>query len=321
MTHCSHKARPTLLVKSGGAEAFPEWQRHFQECAPFIEARSWYDHEVEPQRVEYALVWQPERGRLASYRNLKLILSSAAGVDHITDDPDWPRHVPLLRASTVEAAQRMGEYVSMSALALLKNMPRLISQQRMRKWQPFDTERCATETNIGVLGIGNLGIHCAKMLAGLGFRVSGWSRTQKNLAGIECFVGESGLQHVLTRSNILVCLLPATAETEGILNRASFQRMPQGGCIINVARGAHIDHHDLLEALDSGHLGGAVLDVFEREPLPASNALWAHEKVIMTPHIASIASRRSRAQFFAEQILAQMNGAPLSGAFDPRRGY
>jgi glyoxylate/hydroxypyruvate reductase A len=321
MMACESRTRSLLLVKSGGEEAVPEWRQHFQEFAPELEVRSWNDPDVDRARVHYALVWQPEPGRLASYPNLKLILSSAAGVDHITTDPDWPRGIPLLRASTVESAQRMGEYVCMGALALLKNLPRLIHQQGQRVWQPFDTARCATETTVGLLGLGNLGVHCARMLSGLGFRVCGWSRTSKTVPGVECHVGEDGLQQVLGQSHIIVCLLPATAETAGVLDAEAFNRMPPGGSLINVARGAHVVRADLVQALDSCQLSGAVLDVFEEEPLPVMDAFWRHEKVIVTPHMASIAGRRSRVQFFARQIQAQRAGEPLHDVYDHERGY
>jgi glyoxylate/hydroxypyruvate reductase A len=321
VTSASRPDAPVLLVKSGGEQAVPEWRGLFQAQAPFLEVRSWDDPTVDPARVHYALVWQPEPGRLAGYRNLRLVLSSAAGVDHITADPDWPRHVPVLRASTDESAQRMGEYVCLAALALLKDLPRLVAQQREAHWQPFDTERCALDTGVGILGMGKLGIQCARMLRGLGFSVHGWSRTPKEVAGIHCHAGTDGLDAVLAQSHLLVCLLPATIETTGILDRQVFARMPRGAGLINVGRGAHLVREDLLSALDAGQLGGAVLDVFEQEPLPTDDILWRHPRVLVTPHMASIASRRARVEFFARQIQAQLQGEPLQGAFDPARGY
>lgn len=314
-------ARPILLVKSGGDAALPEWCELFGEFAPFIEVRSWDDCNVDPRRVAYALVWQPEPGRLAVYPNLRLVLSSAAGVDHITNDPAWPSHVPLLRASTDESAQRMGEFVCLAALALLKEFPRLITQQRAGDWQPFDTPRSALETQVGILGLGKLGLRCASMLKGLGFQVSGWSRSVKQIDGVRSHAGDDGLRAMLSRSHILVCLLPSTPETVGILNRQSLALLPPGAGLINVARGSHLVRNDMVEALDSGQLRGAVLDVFDPEPLPPDDPLWRHPRVLVTPHIASIASRRARVEFFCRQIDAQLRKQPLQGVFDPLRGY
>lgn len=314
-------AKPILLVKSGGDVALREWCELFGEFAPFIEVRSWEDRSVDAQRVAYALVWQPEPGRLAGYPNLRLVLSSAAGVEHITHDPAWPKHVPLLRASTDESAQRMGEFVCLAALALLKDLPRLIAQQRAGDWQPFDTPRSALETQVGILGLGKLGLRCASMLKGLGFQVSGWSRSVKQIDGVRSHTGDEGLRAMLSHSHILVCLLPSTPETVGMLHRDSLALLPSGAGLINVARGSHLVRDDLVAALDSGQLCGAVLDVFDPEPLPPDDPLWRHPRVLVTPHMASIASRRARVEFFCRQIDAHLLNQPLQGVFDPLRGY
>ncbi|MBY4598280.1 glyoxylate/hydroxypyruvate reductase A [bacterium BD-1] len=313
--------KPILLVKSGGETALPEWRELFGTYAPFLDVRSWDDISVDPEHVKYALVWQPEPGRLASYPNLRLVLSSAAGVDHITTDPTWPKHLPLLRASTDESAQRMGEYVCLAALALLKDLPRLVKQQTAKDWQPFETVRSAPETQVGILGLGKLGLRCASMLMALGFQVSSWSRSAKRVDGVRSYTGEEGLRTMLLSSHIVVCLLPSTPETAGMLNRDTLALLPEGAGLINVARGSHVVRDDMMAALDSARLSGAVLDVFEQEPLPPDDALWRHPRVLVTPHIASIASRRARVEFFCRQIAAHRENRPLEGVFDISRGY
>ena len=310
-----------LLVNSGGKAAFPEWQAHFAECAPQLDVRWWRDPEVPQDQVAYALVWTPEPGRLAALPALRLILSSAAGVDHVTRDPAWPRHIALVRMGAPEVGQRMGEYVCLGALALLRDLPRAILAQAAAKWERFDAPRTAVETRVGIMGMGNLGVASAIMLRGLGFQVAGWSRGRKAVDGVQSFAGDEELGGFLARTDILVCLLPHTPDTAGILSADLFAQLPRGAGVLNAARGGHLVVPDLLAALDSGQLSGAMLDVFDPEPLPAGSPLWRHPKVIVTPHVASEASRRARAEYVADCIARFERGEALPNLYDPVRGY
>ncbi|MBC7802214.1 MAG: glyoxylate/hydroxypyruvate reductase A, partial [Gemmatimonadaceae bacterium] len=204
-------------MNSGGEAAVAEWQAEFAVSAPNLTVRWLDDPAVRPDDVRYAFVWSPGPGRLAAMPNLRLILSSGAGVDHVTSDPTWPRHVGIVRMGGEETAQRMGEYVCLGALALLRGLPRIIAGQAARRWDSFDSPRTAPETRVGVMGLGNLGAHTAQMLRGLGFQVAGWSRTAKTLPGVECFAGADQRDAFLARTDILVCLLPDTPETRGAL--------------------------------------------------------------------------------------------------------
>ena len=317
-----------LLVKSGGEAAIDEWRSHFAHFATTespeaagLDVRWWNDASVAPEDVAYALVWQPDAGRLAALPNLRLILSTAAGADHITSDPTWPHHVPLIRAVTPEAAQRMGEYVSMASLALLRDLKRSVRQQAERRWHSFETERSATDTCVGILGLGTMGVRSAEMVRGLGFRTIGWSRSRKEIGGVECHAGNDALSGFLAQCDILVCLLPATPETDGILSAERLAMLPRGAALVHVGRGSHMKFDYLRAALDSGHLSGAFVDVFETEPLPADHPAWAHEKIVVTSHNAAIASRRMRARFFAAQIAAFERGETPVGVYDAVRGY
>ena len=322
-------ARPRiLLVKSGGEVAIDEWRSHFAHFAATespeaagLDVRWWNDASVVPGDVAYALVWQPEAGRLSALPNLRLILSAAAGVDHITSDPTWPTHIPVLRAITPEAAQRMGEYVCMACLSLLRDLKRSVRQQALRRWDSFETERSATDTFVGILGLGTMGLRAAEMVRGLGFKTMGWSRNRRIVEGIECRAGNAELPSFLARCDILVCLLPATPETEGLLNAERLGMLPRGAAVVHVGRGSHLRLDDLRAALDAGHLSGAFIDVFEAEPLPADNPAWIHEKIVVTPHNAAVASRRMRARFFAAQIAAYERGEVPMGIYDVARGY
>jgi glyoxylate/hydroxypyruvate reductase len=314
-------AKPILLVKSGGEAAVAEWQGHFAACAPDVEVRGWNDASVAPEDVAYVLVWDPEPGRIARFPNLRVIFGAGAGVDFITRDPDLPKHIPLMRMATEGAAQRMGEFVCWSVLSLLRGGRRVALQQVAKDFTYFDGMGLATETNVGVMGLGHMGAQAATMLRALGFPVMGWSRTAKDLPGIEGYVGEGARDAFLARCQMLVCLLPSTAETNGILSAPLFAKLPRGAGLVNVGRGAHQTIEDVIAALNSGQLSGAVLDVFETEPLPADHPVWTHPKVIVTPHIASLPTRRERAEHVARAIAAHERGEKLRNLFDHARGY
>lgn len=313
--------RPILLVQSGGEAALPEWQRHFAALGAPVEVRWWDDPAVAPGDVRYALVWDPPHGRLAGYPGLRVIFGSGAGVDFIVADPALPRHVPLVRMATPGAARRMAEFVAWAALSLVKGARRMAIAQQACRWDFFDTDRTAADTTVGVMGLGHMGAAAAGMLAGLGFRVIGWSRTRKDLPGVESFAGEAEKDRFLAASDILVCLLPATAETRGILAAPLFSRLPDGAGLINVGRGSQQRIADILAALDSGKLSGAVLDVFEQEPLPPDHPAWSHPRLTVTPHLASLPPRRERAAHVAALIAAHERGEPLPGTYDHARGY
>jgi len=310
-----------LLVKSGGEAAMPEWRAAFAAAAPHLDVRWWDDPAVDPADVAYVMVWEPEPGRLATYPNLRLICSPGAGVDSITADPSLPRHLPILRMGGAEPAQRMGEYVALAALALLRGLKRIVDAQAARRWDYFDAPRTAPQTRAGIMGLGNLGLRSAEMLRDIGFVTAGWSATPKRIAGVESFAGSGALDAFLARTDILVCLLPDTEQTRGMLNGRLFATLPPGAAVVNAARGKLLVLPDLVAALDSGHLSGAVLDVFDPEPLPPDHPVWAHPRIIVTPHLASLASRPARARFVAQAIAAFERGEPLPTLYDTTRGY
>ncbi|WP_432240510.1 2-hydroxyacid dehydrogenase [Herbaspirillum robiniae] len=314
--------QPILLIKSGGQAALPEWRASFAEFAPQLglDVREWNDPDVDPQAVEYALVWQPEAGRLARYPNLKAILSSAAGVDHILADAHLP-DLPIVRMVTPETQQRMAEFTLMSSLMLLKDMPRIVAQQARSEWTEFSTPRTARETRVGIMGLGALGLACARMHAQVGFDTAGWARSPRSEAGLACYAGAAQLPAFLARTDILVCLLPETDDTRHIIDAALLAQLPRGAAVINVGRGSHVKSADLLAALDGGHIASAVLDVFDEEPLPPAAPFWRHPRILVTPHAAATPSRRERARQAAVTIAALQQGAPAPHLYDRARGY
>ena len=310
-----------LLVNSGGQAAVADWQRVFAPVAPHLDVRWLHDASVRAEDVAYVFVWSPPPGLLAGLPNLRLILSSGAGVDHITTDPAWPRHVGIVRMGGDETAQRMGEYVCLAALSLLRDLPRIIAGQRARRWDHFESVRTAAETRAGIMGMGNLGVRAAEMLLGLGFQVNGWSRVRKDVPGVTCFAGAEERDAFLQNTDLLINLLPDTAETKGAIRAETLAQLPPGAGVINAGRGPQLLLPDLLAALDAGHVSGACLDVFQTEPLPADNPAWVHPRVIVTSHLASLASRPARARYVADAIAAFERGDTPQNLYNPERGY
>lgn len=274
----------------------------------------------DPSDIEVVIAWEPPQGLLASMPNLKLVISTGAGVDHILKDKTFPRDVPLVRMVDPGLTQGMVEYVVMAALLCSRRMHRAFSAQARKMWEP-ETVPLAPEVTVGIMGMGVLGRACAGALLGMGYNVIGWSRTPKKFDEVQTFDGIEGLEKFLTRTQILTCLLPLTAETEGILGRGTFNRLPPGAAVINAGRGAHMIEADLLQALDMGKIEVAVLDVFNEEPLPVDNPLWDHPRVFITPHTASVTTPESAIVSVADAIDELRKGLPLSNLVNVELGY
>lgn len=281
-----------------------------------------------PEAVDaaYAAVWQPPEGMLAQMPRLALILNLGAGVERLLADPSLP-DVPIVRAVGPDLAQRMAEYVALHALLHLRGHLALAEQQRDRVWRDHPGPR-ADQITVGLMGLGELARACVGPLAGLGFRLAAWSRTPKTAEGIALFHGVAGLGPFLAATDILVALLPATPETEGILNSNLFGRLRRDGplgapALINAGRGSAQVEADILAALDEGTLGGASLDVFETEPLPAASPLWSHPRAFVTPHCAADSHPDELAEGVIRQIAAFEAGgaAALAHVVDRKVGY
>lgn len=314
-------SKQILLVKSGGEASLPEWRSIFAGLCPDLDIRWWDDPTVDPNDVIYVLVWQPQPGRIATFPNLQVIFSSAAGVDHILADPNLPRHVPIVRNASAETLQSVGEYVCLGVLALQRDLKRALNAQRDHRWDEFQGTRTAPQTRVSVMGLGNIGRLALRMLHGLGYTLAGWSLSVKSLPNVTCYAGLEQLDDFLRNSDILVGLLPETPLTRGLLSASRLAILPKNAGIVSAGRGSLIVMPDLIAALDSGHLSGAVLDVFENEPLPPSDPVWDHPRIIVTGHIAGFASRCARAEYVTDAIKAWRRGEPLPNIYHPTRGY
>jgi glyoxylate/hydroxypyruvate reductase A len=307
-----------ILFRSTPA-ATARWRLLLGELMPEHEFRFW--PEVgDPAAIEYAMVWQPPPGLLASLPNLRLIVGLGAGVDHLLRDPELPRDVPIMRLVDPYMTDAMSEYVVLQVLRLHRQDLDYLAQQHARLWEERE-QKNAAERPVGILGFGTLGQDAGRKLKALGFPVGGWSRTAKTVPGFTTFAGADGLAALAARSEILVCLLPLTAATEGILNAGLFARLPRGAGLVNAGRGGHLVEADLIPALESGQLSGAVLDVFREEPLPSEHPFWRHPRIVVTPHIAAETHPPTAAAIIRDAIRKFAAGLPVASLVDPTQGY
>jgi glyoxylate/hydroxypyruvate reductase A len=273
-----------------------------------------------PADIDLALVWLPPPGLLASLPNLKAILSLGAGVDSMLNDPTLPTNLPLCRLVDPSLTATMSEYVLLHTLKYHRMQDLFARDQRERRWQ-LRLPKAPVNTRVGILGLGVLGSDAARVLGKYGFSLRGWSRSQKELDGVTCFAGSEQLGAFLAETDILVCLLPLTDETQGILNRSLFEQLPSGARLIHVGRGAQLVEADLLEALEDGRLAGATVDVFVKEPLPEDHPFWRHPAIDITPHAASYSEPSVGAEVIADNIRRFFDGRPLRHVVDRARGY
>ncbi|MDJ1634109.1 2-hydroxyacid dehydrogenase [Rhizobium rhizogenes] len=274
----------------------------------------------DPDTVTYSVVWRPATGAMKPFKNLKAIVSLGAGIDHVLADEQLPLHVPIIRTVGTDLTQRMKEYVAMHVLRHHRELPAIQANQAHQVWEQIVVPP-ATQRRVGVMGLGNLGAIAADLLKQIGFEVSGWSRSQKDLPGIKCFSGAEGFGAFLEGTEILVCLLPLTESTRGILNADTFNRLKRGASIINAARGPHLVDSDLLEALNSGQISSATLDVFHVEPLPKSHPFWTNPKITVTPHVASLIDAPTGSKIVAKNIRTFHETGTVADLADAKRGY
>ena len=272
----------------------------------------------EPEKVRYLLTWNVPDD-VSRYRNLEVLFSIGAGVDQFNPET-VPGHVKLVRMVEEGIVRMMQEYVVLGVLTLHREILAYREQQRRGIWQALATSQ-ATHRRIGFLGLGMLAQASIDLLKPFQFPLAAWSRSEKTVEGITCFHGEDQLGSFLQGTDILVCLLPLTEQTRGLLNARLFSLLPAGAKLLHVGRGPQLDQGALIEALDSGRLTAAMLDVTDPEPLPENHPLWSHPKVIITPHIASVTQPHTAAQSVIENIRRHRAGRNPIGLVDRTLGY
>lgn len=307
----------TLLYKAERARG-EEWRAVLAQRAPELPFRIWPET-GDPAAVRYLAVWQPPEDMLAQFPNTELIFSVGAGVDQF-DLAGLPPQIPLVRMLEPGIVAGMVEYVTLATLALHRHLPHYIACQRAGRWEQVRLVPAAAR-RVGVLGFGRLGEAVARALLNFGFPVSAWSRSARDVPGIVHHAGAGALPAFLAGADILICLLPLTNETRGILDAKLFAALPRGAGLVNAGRGGHLVQEDLLAALDGGQIGSAFLDVTDPEPLPQDHPLWSHPRVTITPHVASMTGVEAAVEFVLETISRHRQGLPLRGLVDRTRGY
>jgi len=278
----------------------------------------------DPEEIEYAVVWKPPRGALSGFPNLRVIFSMGAGVDHLTADPELPG-VPVVRFVADDLTEKMSEYVLHHVLLHHRRHLEYAAQQARKEWRPLP-QPAARNVRVGVMGCGVLGAAAAAKLAAIGFQTLGWSRSRKSIPDVRCFAGSDEFLTFLGMTDILVCLLPLTPQTRGLLGGKLIAAMAPDGVlpgrvIINAGRGALQDETEILAALDSGALWAASLDVFDTEPLPGDSPLWSHPRVVVTPHNAAESDPHALVDYVLEQIGKFEREGVLDNVVDRQRGY
>jgi glyoxylate/hydroxypyruvate reductase len=267
--------------------------------------------------IDVALVATPPRGTFEKLGRLKLVQSLWMGVERLLADPAFPKGVPLARLVDPGMVAAMSESVLAHVLDWHRHHYFYRIEQDERRWNRL-RQYLASDRTIGLLGLGELGSDAARKLGALGFRVVGWSRRPKKLAGVDCL---TELDAALERSDVVVCLLPLTPHTRGILNQKTLRKIRLGGAVINVARGGHLVAEDLIAVLDSGHLAHAYLDVFEHEPLPHEHPFWTHPGITVTPHTAALTEPRTAIPKIVENVERLRRGQPPLNLVDFDAGY
>jgi glyoxylate/hydroxypyruvate reductase A len=269
--------------------------------------------------ADYAVVWAPPQLFLDEQPQLKALFNMGAGVDALLK-LRVPAATQIVRLDDAGMSVQMAEYVCHALIRHTRELDHYEADTRSGKWS-FRKPLSRAEFPVGIMGLGVLGERVARAVAQFDFPVNGWSRTPKQLPGVQCYAGAAQLPQFLAASRVLVCLLPLTADTRDVMNRAHLAQLQAGAYVINVARGAHLVDEDLLALLDSGHLAGAMLDVFRTEPLPADHPFWRHPRITVTPHTSARTLRVESIAQIAGKITAMERGEPVAGVVHPQRGY
>jgi glyoxylate/hydroxypyruvate reductase A len=308
---------PELIAIKSDLKRFDGWTEAFKNFN--VEVIDWCNV-VDKNQVDYALVWEPGPAVLSEFPNLKIIFSVAAGLDHLKGKNILPAGIPVVRMVETGLTAGMIEYVLFTVLRFHRFMPQYEQNQKDKVWNQL-MQVPASKRTVGILGLGELGGSCARTLAQLGFNLVGWSRNPRSISGIACYHGRSQLESVLEVSEILVCILPLTAETKYLINADTLALLPRGAYLINAGRGGCQVEVDIIAALDSGQLAGAALDVFETEPLPENSPVWNHPKIYFTPHIASMVTPQTSAIHVYDNIVNYRDNQPLTHLADMQAGY
>lgn len=297
----------TILLNNDG-HWHERWRAAIETHMPGQEVAEFPDV-PDPSMIDYALIWKHPPGDLERYPNLKAVFSLGSGVDYLDAFPSLP-DVPIFRLIDTNMAEDMALYTLYWTIHFQRLFGTYQAQQEQANWVRYPTP-LAPEFKVAVLGLGAIGSHIAKALAKNGFNVSGWSRSPKDITGVNCTYGPDGLETILPETDVLICCLPFTKATYEFLDFEILSQLKTGSAFINISRGAVVKESDLLTLLDDGQIGGAALDVFHEEPLPKASRFWNHPKVHVTPHMSGATNPDTAMQIITRDIeIFKSGGTP-----------
>ncbi|CAI8781593.1 glyoxylate/hydroxypyruvate reductase [Pseudomonas sp. IT-P12] len=307
----------TLLFKVDDARGCA-WKSLFEKHAPDIEVRFWPDI-GDPSQVRYFAAWQPPRQLHERFPNLEVIFATSAGVDQF-DLGELPEHIQVVRMLDPGIVQGIVEYACFAVLSLHRQIPLYLQQQQAGRWQDHLLTPAA-QRRVGVMGLGNLGVAVLQSLRTFNFQLHGWARSQKRIDGVQCHAGDDQLEPFLNQCDILICLLPLTDDTRGLLNARTLAALPTGASLINLGRGGHLQEDDLIEALACGQLSHAILDVLNEEPPSPDHRFWQHPQIWLTPHVGAMTAPQSAFPGLLENLRRHQAGEPMQGLIKRDHGY
>jgi len=304
-----------IVFSASHTKAQP-WLDAFRLALPQAQVEEWQPGAAP---ADYAVVWRPPQQLFDEQPHLKAVMNMGAGVDALLE-MRTPPGAKIVRIDDGGMAVQMAEFVTHAVIRYFRELDVYEEESRRGTWA-FRKPRRREDFTVGIMGLGVLGQRVAQAIRHFELPLRGWSRTPKHVEGMRSFAGDAQFDEFLSGTRVLVCLLPLTPETEGIVNRRTLAKLPSQSYVINVARGAHLVEEDLIELLDSGHLAGATLDVFRTEPLPEGHPFWKHPKVTVTPHTSARTLRDESVAQITGKILALERGEPIAGVVDRNRGY
>jgi glyoxylate/hydroxypyruvate reductase len=306
-----------ILIQSSGIDVVPAIIAELSVIEPSWRYHAWPESTV----CDYAIVWKPPAALFAQQTKLKAVVNYGAGVDAILAMGVVPAHIPIIRLEDAGMAQQMAQYVLYGVIHHHRHMQVYRAQQSAGHWQQHEDRANIPNPTVGVMGLGEMGGHVAHKLAEFGYTVIGWSRNPKPMDRLETYAGDAEMPAFLSRCDVLVCLLPLTPATRGILNAAHLAQLPRGAFLIAAGRGGHMIEADVLAALDSGQLAGALLDVFAEEPLPSTHPFWRHPKLLVTPHVSATTPIREACAQIVDKLSRLSRGEAITGMVDPAKAY
>lgn len=308
-----------VLIAMNSDAGLARWLEAFRKALPQAEVSAW-QADGPAIDADYAVVWHPPAELFTRERRLRAVFNLGAGVDGLLKVPTLPPALPVVRLEDAGMTVQMVEYVLHALWDAARSFAAYRAAQGERDWRVLPVTR-RDQWPVGVLGMGKVGARVAEAVAGFEYPVAGWTRSGHAVPGVESFVGSAQLDAFLARTRVLVNVLPLTPDTRDSLNRDTFAKLMPGAHIINVGRGEHLVEEDLLEALASGQVAGATLDVFRTEPLPAEHPFWRHPAITITPHTAARTLRTESVAQIADKIRRHAAGEPVTGQVERNRGY